>query len=72
MEFTLKALLPPFVCFVLFGLLRGKGPLNNSTGPLGVLIVMWGFVAFCIVVVYWIARIWKRATRDSPDLYGRH
>jgi TRAP-type C4-dicarboxylate transport system permease large subunit len=67
MGFTLKALLPPFVCFVLMGLMTNFKVRDNTTALLGTMIMGWGFVAFMVVVVYWISRIWKRATRDAPD-----
>jgi hypothetical protein len=69
MGFTFKALLPPFVCFILFGLATDKQALTNTTGWLGVLIMAWGFLAFAAVFFYWVGRLWKRATRDSADTY---
>lgn len=71
MGFTLKMLVPPFIAFVLMGVVEKGKPVTNTTGTIGVLILLWGFVAFAAVGLYWIGRVWKRATRDSADPYGR-
>jgi hypothetical protein len=71
MGFTLKALLPPAICFLAVAYFTRNDVRNTTAGPLGLLVVIWGMVAFFVVVVYWAARIWKRATRDTPDDY-RH
>lgn len=40
---------------------------NTVAGPLGALVMLWGFIALLCVVIYWGARIYQRATRDAPD-----
>jgi hypothetical protein len=69
MGFTFKALLPPFLCLILMAVLTHDKALTNTTGWLGVLILAWGFLAIAAVFFYWVARLWKRATRDARDPY---
>jgi hypothetical protein len=74
MKFTLRALLPPFALFIFAGLII-RGPRDNRN-VLGLIAMVWGFFAFWATVVYWVARIWRRATRERdphpPQYPGFH
>lgn len=67
MGFTLKALLSPALLFIISALIDHSAPRSHIGVALGTIALIWIWLAIPVVVLYWIARIWKRATRDSPD-----
>lgn len=69
MGFTLKALVPPALLFIVSFLMHVSNPRTDSGAAIGVIAVIWLWLAIPVVVLYWGARIWKRATRDSADTH---
>lgn len=67
MGFTLKALLPPTLLFIVSFLMHQSAPRTHSGETIGMISFIWWWLAIPVVVLYWGARIWKRATRDSAD-----
>lgn len=70
MGFTAKALLPPVAVFFLLAWFTRADLHATAAGALGTLILLWGFVALCVVLLYWAARIYQHWTRDWPDHNG--
>jgi hypothetical protein len=71
MGLTLKALLPPLLCFLAVAYFTRNDVRNTVAGPLGLLVLIWGMIALCVVILYWLMRLVNRMMRDAPDDY-RH
>jgi TRAP-type C4-dicarboxylate transport system permease small subunit len=69
MGFTLKMLVPPALLFLLGGWYMNQPHASKDAPVIGLIAMAWGGLAFVIVMCYWAARAWRRATRDSPDTY---
>jgi threonine/homoserine/homoserine lactone efflux protein len=72
MAFTVKVFIPPAILFLICLLMQAQHPKTDSGLGFGAIALVWVWVAIPVVVLYWIVRLVKRATRDSPDPYGRH
>lgn len=67
MKFALKVVGPGVLLFVLSGLMFASNPHSKEAGAVGAFALVWLWISFPVMVVYIIARIWKRATRDSDS-----
>lgn len=65
MKFTLWALCPPAVLFLIAILGTGPASQTDVFKFLALVAMIWGCVAFGVTVVYWIVRVVRRAAGDG-------
>jgi hypothetical protein len=71
MGFTLKIFGTPVGLLLVGILIHLQSPHSSIADAFGMIGLIGCWVAFPVVCIYWLVRLVRRATRDSPDPYYR-